>query len=60
MVQNKESDGEENVADPGHHEGFHGRRAVGWVAVIETDQQVTAQAHAFPTEVQKQQVIGQH
>src|SRR5690606_24883809 len=60
VVENKEPDDQEDVADPGYHEGFHGRYDVSWMAVIETDQQVTAKSHAFPAEVQKQQVVGQY
>ncbi len=60
VVENEQREGEEHVTDTGHHEGFHCRRAILRIAVIEADQQIRAQAHAFPAEVHQQQVIGQH
>ncbi len=60
VVEDEQREGEEYVTDTGHHEGFHCRRAILRIAVIEADQQIRAQAHAFPAEVHQQQVIGQH
>ncbi|MNH13274.1 hypothetical protein D3C79_728420 [compost metagenome] len=60
VVEDEQRKCQEHVTDAGHDEGFHCRRTVGRILVIETDQQVAAQAHAFPTQVQQQQVVCQY
>ena len=59
-VEDKQADGEEDITHPGHDKGLEGRRAVVAILVVEADQQVAAQPHPFPAEVDKQQVIGQY
>ena len=60
VVENEQRERQEHVADAGHHKGFHRRRAVLRIGVIEADQQIGAQAHAFPAEIHQQQVISEH
>src|SRR5471030_776609 len=59
-VQNEQREGQEYVTDAGHDERFHRCRTVSRMRVVETDQQVTAQTHTFPTEVHQQQVVCQY
>ncbi len=60
VVENEQREREEHVTHAGYHEGFHRRRAVLRIGVVETDQQIGAQAHAFPAQIHQQQVIGQY
>lgn len=60
VVEDEQCERQEHVAHAGHDEGFHRRRAVGRIFVVEADQQVAAQAHAFPTQIHQQQVVRQH
>gem|GEM_PF-5254943 len=60
VVENEQGKGEEDVTHAGHDKRFHCRRAVLRIGVVEADQQIGAEAHAFPAEVHQQQVIRQH
>ena len=60
VVEDKQCEGEEHVTHTDHDEGFHCRSTILRIGVIETDQQIGAQAHAFPAEVHQQQVVGKH
>ena len=52
--------GQRRVADARDDERLARRAAVGRVPVPEADQQVAAQPHALPAQVEQQQVVGQH
>ena len=60
VVKNEQCESEEHVTHTGHDERFHCRCAILRIGVIEPDQQIGAQAHAFPAEVHQQQVIGEN
>ena len=60
VVENEQRESEEDVTHAGHDERFHGRCAILRIGVVETDQEVRAQTHAFPAQIHQQQVIGQH
>ena len=50
---------EAGVADAIDDEGFFARIGSGLLEEIETDQQVTAEPHAFPTHKEEQQIVGE-
>ncbi len=60
VVKNEQCKGQEHVTYTGYHEGFHRGSAILRIGVVEADQQIGAEAHAFPTQVHQQQVIAQH
>ncbi|MNV18615.1 hypothetical protein D3C71_1094460 [compost metagenome] len=60
VVKNEQRESEEHVTHTGHDERFHGRCAILRIGVVETDQQVRTETHAFPAEIHQQQVITQH
>ena len=60
VIKNEQREGEEHVADAGDYEGFHRCGIVLRIGIVEADQQVRTETHAFPPQVHQQQVIGQH
>ena len=60
LEQQEQADGHRSVAHPRNHEGLARRLAIGGIFVPETDKQVTAQAHAFPAQIEQHQIVGQH
>src|SRR5205807_2305312 len=49
---------EAEVADAIDEEGFFGRLARGWLIVVVADEQVGAEADAFPAEIEQDEVVG--
>ena len=47
------------VSDACYHEGLYCRPAVGRVLIPETYKEVTAETHAFPSQVEEYQIVGQ-
>jgi hypothetical protein len=58
--QQEQADRHRRIADARDQERFERGAGVRRIAIPETDQQVAAQSHALPTEVEQQQVVGQH
>ena len=58
--QQEQAQGHGSVADAGNHEGLARGAAVGRVPVPEADQQVGADPHALPAQVEQQQVVGHY
>jgi hypothetical protein len=48
------------IPHPSDDKSLACRVSVGRIFVPETNQQVAAQAHAFPAQVEQEQVVGQH
>ena len=58
--EQKKADGHRRIADAGDDEGLACRTPIGRVFVPEADEQVAAETHALPAQVEKEQVVGQH
>ena len=59
VEQKKQADCHGGVAHTGHDEGLSRRAPVHRILVPEADEQITAQADAFPAEIQQQEVVRQ-
>jgi hypothetical protein len=57
--EQQEADGQGGIADTRDDKRLPGRAAVGRVAVLKADQQITAKADALPAHIQQQEVVGQ-
>ncbi len=60
VVEDEQRESEKHVAHAGNDKRLHRRGAVLRIGIVEPDQQIGAQAHAFPAEVHQQQVVAQH
>ena len=60
IEEQKQADRHGGIADAGHDERFAAGAAVHRIAVPEADEQIAAQPDAFPSEVEEQEVVGQH
>src|SRR5699024_1568620 len=53
-----------HITDTGHHKGFSGGVAIGFVLIPKPDQKKTAKPYAFPAQIKEQKIIcqneGQH
>ncbi len=58
--QQEETEDHESIADTGNNKSFAGRIIIFGILIPESDQQVTAQPHAFPAQIHQQQVVRQH
>ncbi len=58
--QQEQPDAERGVADAGHNERLACRTSIVRVFVPEPDEQVAAEAHSFPAEIQQQKVVRKH
>ena len=58
--QQEESQGKCRIAHPRYNERLAGGIAVSFVFVPEPDEQITANAHSFPSKVKQQQVVSQN
>ena len=57
VKEQKEADHEGGVADTGHDECFSAGQAILRITIPEPDKQITAQADAFPSQIEQEQVI---
>lgn len=57
--QQEEADRKRGVPDPGDDEGLLGGEAVLPIPMPESDQQVRAEAHALPAEIEREQAVAQ-
>jgi len=55
--QNEEADRHRGVADPGDDERLARGEPVGGIAIPEADQEIAAEADAFPAKIEEQQVV---
>ncbi len=58
--QQKQADSHGRVTDPGHDKGLARCVAVVRVFIPEADQEITAQAYPFPSQVQQHQIVTQY
>ena len=58
--QQKKAGRHGGIADPGHDKRFARRAPVGRIAIPESDQQIAAKPHPFPTQIKKQQIVGKN
>src|SRR5579883_231653 len=57
--QQEEADGEGGIAESCHDECLGSGANIGWVLIPEANEQKTAEANAFPSQVQQQKIVRQ-